>query len=170
LNDTRFLDGATVNDVTLIDQNLPYVNQRGEYNCGPACGSSTSGGVVSQEELRAACGGKPSIDPIQDDKLWQAWTNKTGRVNVKIKGGMGEYDALSKMKGGANVSYSLRGDGAGHSVMANRVIERTITKLNGKTIIKPIMFIMDPNKGQYIRISSYSILKASNTFLLLMPY
>lgn len=161
----RFIDGATVQDNILIDQNLPYVAQQGDYNCGPACGESASRGSVTQQQLRNTLGGNPNIDPIGDAYVWQEWSKSTGRPFNWVKGGMSTQDVLTNMRGGCNVAISLRGEVA-HSVLANRVTERTITKISGKAVTKLLLDVMNPAHGQYYRLSGSSVLNARNIFLL----
>jgi len=165
-NNRTFFNGATVQDNVLIDQNLPYVSQQGDYNCGPACGESVSRGTVTQQQLRSALGGDPNTTGLGDVHVWQEWSKNTGRVAQRIPGGMSTKDVLTKMQGGSNVAISTRGVDIGHSVLANRITERTITKISGNVVNKLILHVMDPSKGQYIRVYGGFARNAANIFIL----
>ncbi len=38
-----------------------------------------------------------------------------------------------------------------HAVLANKAVEQTVIRVNGKKIVKTLFYIMDPNRGQYCR-------------------
>jgi len=162
----RFFDGATVQDNILIDQNLPFIAQQGDFNCGPACGESASGGAVTQQQIRNALGGNPNVDGLGDAYVWQEWSMRTGRPHNWVRGGMSTQDVLTNMRGGSNVAISARGSNVGHSVLANRITERTITKISGRSFNKLLLYVMDPAKGQYVRVSNGFTLNAANIFIL----
>ena len=161
----RFFDGAITQKKVLTDHQLPYVKQNGDYNCGPACGESVSKNNITQEQLRNALGGDANIDPIGDAYIWQEWSKETGRPFSWTRGGIDTQDILVNMQKGNNVAISLKGDVA-HSVVANRITEQTIIKSSGKVVIKLLLDVMDPMRGQYYRISNNSALNAFNTFIL----
>jgi len=171
----RFWDGATVQKTTLAQQNIPVVGQRGKMNCGPASAEAIDasfGGSMTQEQIRnlPTLGGDPNTVPLGDITLWDTYTNASGHSlshNIPTNGELSNI--LSNMQNGNRVALNLRIDGnVGHSVVMQRVVQQTTTKINGTVSQKLLYYVMNPaNGGSITRISSHSILSTYRVFYIL---
>ena len=166
----RFFDGAKVNDQILIDRNIPFVRQEGDMNCGPAnCEaiSTSRGGNVTQQSIRNALGGDPNTTPLGDLDVFKEFSNQSGLKSFPTGRGLSPKELLKYMKSGYDVSYNLKSvPGIGHAVTANRITLRTIVKMSGRTLKRLLIDVMNPAKGQYVRIPGYSLTNAYNSFLI----
>jgi hypothetical protein len=155
----RFFDGATVQKTVQYDGHLPYVQQQGDYNCGPASAESASGRAVTQQQFRAALGGNPNQDGVGPRRLWNEFTRQTGRANADLGPGLNTQNILTRLQNqGGNLAINLRvTTNMGHSVLVNRITEKVVTKISGKVTSKLLLYVMDPQKGQYFQISGSSV-------------
>jgi hypothetical protein len=167
----RFWDGATVEKTTLAQQNIPIVGQRGDMNCGPASAESIDrslGGNMTQEQIRnlPMLGGSPNTDPLNSYDVWRAYTSASGHSfthNVPTNGDFA--NVLSTMQNGGRVAINLNAGSVGHSVVMQRVVQQTVTKVNGSVSQKILYYAMNPaNGGSIHRISSNSIVNAYRIF------
>lgn len=62
---------------------------------------------------------------------------------------------------GYNYVLTKSGESYGHSVVANRILERLITFPSGNTKTVFNLFVMTPMKGQYIRTGWYEFNRAN---------
>ncbi|MDD6210490.1 MAG: hypothetical protein PUB21_07800, partial [Bacteroidales bacterium] len=152
-----FWDGSTSTTEVLADAGLPYVPQEGENNCGPSCGASASRGELTQEQLRAAIGGDPETTPVRGDKLWEKWAEMTGRGQKLLpNNNLGGTQELIKQQ--HDFALSLQSsDPTGHSVLLNRVSLKTTTSIRGKVTTKLLYHVMDPARGQYIKLAPSTV-------------
>ncbi len=165
----RFIDGASIKDNVLIDENIPFVSQQGNANCGPAyCEgiSQSRGGNTTQRSIRNNLGGDPNKDLLGDVDVLREFKNQTGYRYQSIGRGLNAKEALQYSQSGYDVSYSIRSQGTGHGVVINRITERTITKISGNTIKKLIVYVMDPAVGQYVKVPGRKLTNAYNSFLI----
>ncbi len=168
----RFWDGALVNDVVLVNQNIPTVQQAGEYNCGPACVEGVDqslGGNVTQVDARNWFGGDPNVAGIPDQNLWNRYAAETGRnVNaVNAGGGVNPQQVAARMQNGDRIVLSQRlvdanGGANGHSIVLNSAVQRTVTKYSGRSTVRLLFTAMDPSSGTIVRTN----LRAVNMFII----
>lgn len=153
LHGRRFFDGATVQKTVQYDGHLPYVQQQGDYNCGPATAESASGRTVTQQQFRAALAGDPNQAGVGDVDLWREFTRQTGRRVDGIAGGMDVQNMLGRLQNqGGTLSINLRATAdMGHLVMVNRITEKVVTKISGRVTTKLLLYVMDPARGQYVQ-------------------
>jgi hypothetical protein len=145
----------------IVDRGLAYVQQEGDYNCGPTCGESASRGGVKQKGLRDAFGGNPNANGIEDGPFWQEWSKQTGRKVQPLT--IRNKEALFTIPQKYDVSISTNN----HAVMLNKSVRQS-TKIFGIPITRHTFYVMDPspyNGGAYIPAPS-SMLINRNTFLL----
>lgn len=167
----RFFDGATVQDQVLVDKQIPFVRQEGKMNCGPAnCEaiSQSRGGNVTQRSIRNAptLGGNPDTTPLGDGDVANVFTQQSGIKHTVFPGGMQPNRALQYLRNGYDITYNIKSvPGIGHAVTANKITERTITKLSGKVVKRLLIDVMNPRRGQYIRVSNSTLINAYNTFI-----
>ena len=167
----RFFDGALVHEKVLIDNQIPYVAQRGDMNCGPAnCEaiSMSRGGNITQESIRGNLGGNPNTNPLGDIDVMNEFSNQS-KIRFRALGtNLSPRQALPLMSSGYDVSYNIKmsGTNIGHAVTVNRITERTVTKISGKMIYRLLTDVMNPAVGQYVRVSERTLLNAYNTFLI----
>ena len=163
LRDGReFLNGARmIDEQSLSNQNLPLVQQRGEMNCGPATGESTTG--VSQDTYRARIGGTPN-DPVTVKQLNDAIHAETGRTARAIAGHLptdrwGSVDIAYRMNNGSNFYLCSvnAGESIGHATALNSVAVRTFQKISGDLYYKVVYQAMDPARGVYRIIGANSM-------------
>ena len=168
----RFWDGATVQKNILAQQNIPKVGQVGDNNCLPASAEAVDksfGGNMTQEQIRDLVnfGSDPNIVPLDDVGLWGAYANASGHTVA------GEHfklislpTVLSKMQGGARVAINMNmGQSVGHSVIMQRIVQKTIIKLNGSVIQKTFYYVMNPaNGGSIHKIDATQITNSYNIF------
>jgi hypothetical protein len=169
LDGRRFFDGASVNNRILSDRAIPFVEQEGEYNCGPACGEAISdsrGANATQSSIRSKLGGNPRTSPLGDVDVMREFSSQTGINHRVLAGGLPEIEINSLSSKGWDILFNVRSEaGIGHAVVLNRITERTITKISGKVVTKYLYDVMNPARGQYIRTASSLLRNAFNTFL-----
>ena len=69
------------------------------------------------------------------------------------------------MNRGGKVAVNLNtGGDIGHSVVLQRAIHQTITKINGIPKTRYYFYVMDPMRRNYVRISGKDIRNALNIF------
>ena len=69
------------------------------------------------------------------------------------------------MNRGGKVAVNLNtGGDIGHSVVLQRAIRQTITKINGIPKTRYYFYVMDPMRRNYVRISGKDIRNALNIF------
>lgn len=165
----RFFDGATVQR-TIIDRQLPYTPQQGDYNCGAACAENLSGGTMQQGNVRNSVlpGSNPNLDPLNDISVMQEFQRSTGR-SVNVLGNRNPQNLFNEFSNGNDINISLRqaGTGIGHSVNLNRATHKVINKVSGKVVNKYIFEVMNPlssGGGQYKTIGNASIRNAFRIF------
>ena len=169
----RFWDGATVQRTTLAEHNIPVVGQIGTNDCLPASVEAVDrsfGGGITQQDVR----GWPGLEgnaPLEDVDVWSAYGNRSGHfVTGEIPGpGVNSpANVLSNMQSGNRVAINLSTGDVGHSVVMQRAVQQTATKINGNVTQKMLYYIMNPASGGSItRISSRSIINAYNIFYVL---
>jgi len=170
----RFFDGATIKETILAEHNIPVVGQVGDNNCLPASAEaidSSFGGNMTQQDIRnlQGLGGDPNLVPLEDVKVWSAYGNKSGHFvtgEIPYPTASSPSNVLSNMQNGnrAAINLQLKGD-IGHSVVMQRVVQQTVTKVNGSVSQKLLYYVMNPaNGGSITRISSRSIVNAYNIF------
>ena len=168
----RFFDGATVQEQVLIDKQIPFVRQQGDMNCGPANCEAISisrGGSVTQQSIRNSptLGGDPNTIPLGDADVFKEFSRQSGLKYLNAGRGLNSKELLRYMKSGYDVTYNIKSvPGIGHAVTANKITVKTITKISGRIIKRILVDVMNPAKGQYIRISNYSLTNAYNSFLI----
>ncbi len=168
----RFFDGATVEDEILVDREIPFVKQKAQFDCGPAiceAVSSARGNTISQEEIRRALGGDPNLDPIIDKEIYDELTSRLNlRSAIRVPYGADPNEVVSYLELGGDVIYNIKAQpGLGHSVVVNRITQRTITKISGRVITRTIVHVMDPaSNSQYKRIGIGTLKNAFSTFLI----
>jgi len=159
----EFWNGARmIDEQSLANQNLPLVQQRGEYNCGPATGESTTG--VSQDRYRAIIGGDPNKDPVTIAQLNDAIQSETGRsaspfLNTLPKDRTGAEQLAGMMNRGNNfyLASTTPGQPIGHATALNSVTLRTFQKISGDLYYKVVYQAMDPAQGVYRIIGANSM-------------
>lgn len=170
----RFIDGATVQDVSVVHQEIPIIGQRGDNNCLPTSAEAVDksfGGNMTQEDIRnlVSPNSNPITDPLGDVTVWNTYTSKAGHT---WSGDVGKPTSWARIIGdmsrGDRVAISLNtGSTVGHSVVMQSVVQRTITKVSGKVIQKYLYYIMNPGNGGSIeRLSTNSISHATNIFFI----
>ncbi len=168
-NGARFWDGATVTDNVLVDKGYAFVQQNGEMNCGPASSESLSQGAHTKADVRASLGGGDvNTKPLSDVDLWNDFGARTGRIaEGPFSGENNTINSISgSMQGGADITFNSNiTNSVGHSVVANRVTERTVTKLSGNITKKLLLHVMDPARGQYVSFS-HSQVRNSRIFII----
>ena len=168
----RFWDGATVTRTTLVDQNVPIVGQVGEMNCLPASAEAVDrsfGGNLTQQDIRNLpnLGGDPNLDWLHDDTVWREYSEWSGLQygGERTITSVTPLRITEKMQNGYRVAINLNNSEIGHSVVMDRVVMKTITKISGKTSLRYLYYVMDPSSGGYIRrISPSDIVRAKNVF------
>jgi RHS repeat-associated protein len=169
----RFWDGATVEKMVLAEQDIPIVGQRGNMNCGPASAEAIDrsfGGSMTQESIRnlPGLGGDPYTDILQDVDLFSAYCKASGRffdAEIPYPNAASPSNVLSAMQNGERVALNLNLRSGGHGVVMQNVVQKTVTKVNGNVVQKLIYNVMNPAQGgYYMRISSESIINATNIF------
>ena len=165
----RFFDGATVQDQVLIDKHIPYVPQRGDMNCGPAnCEaiSQSRGGNVTQQSIRNKLGGNPNTNPLGDITVANEFSHQSGITHLTQRGGLASTNTYLYMKSGVDVNFNIKAvEGIGHSVTANRAWQRTITRINGRVVKRIFIDVMNPARGQYIRVTNNTLQNAHRFFI-----
>ena len=167
----RFFDGATVRDNELVNQNIPIIGQRGDENCLPASAEAVDkslGGNMTQEQVRKlpGLGGDPNKVPLGDVDVWEKYASESKH---SLSGEVGNPTSCGKIIGdmskGGRVAINLNTGNVGHSVVMQRVVERTITKVSGNVLQKNLYYVMSPgNGGSIMRISVKSISNAKHIF------
>jgi RHS repeat-associated protein len=167
----RFFDGATVRDQVLANQNIPIIGQRGDNNCLPASAEAVDkslGGNMTQEQVRAlpGLGGDPNTVPLGDVDVWEKYASASKHtLNGEVGKPSSYYKIIGDMSKGGRVAINLNTGNVGHSVVMQRVVERTITKISGKILPKNLYYVMNPgNGGSITRISARSISNALHIF------
>jgi len=161
---------------TIVDRDLAFVEQIGDFNCGPAAGESASRGLVSQHELRRALGGDPNTTGVRGDLLWEEWSRRTGRRQRVVGGRVSRGDLLNALQHGYDISVSIHtgqrtadGSPLGHSVMLNRATRRSTTVF-GVPVTRYTFHVMDPARGSHIRMPGGALTGGHNIFLLFPPH
>jgi hypothetical protein len=158
----EFWNGARmIDEQSLANQNLPLVQQRGDMNCGPATGESTTG--VSQDTYRARIGGTPN-DPVTVQQLNDAIQAETGRtaspfLNTLPTDRAGAEQVADMMNRGNNfyLGSTTPGQPIGHATALNSVSLRTFQKISGDLYYKAVYQVMDPARGAYRIIGANSM-------------
>ncbi|TJZ50564.1 hypothetical protein FAZ15_21320 [Sphingobacterium olei] len=150
----RFWDGATVNDVVLHDQNIVAVTQNGRNNCLPASAESIDrslGGNSTQNYWRNIAGGNADTNPLRDADFWlNSYGNNTNYTVTGTSSQLSNASIIRSFSSGNSVAFTTNTGGAvAHSVVLQRVTERTITKLTGRIINQYIYRVMDPAFGSF---------------------
>jgi hypothetical protein len=159
----EFWNGARmIDEQSLANQNLPLVQQRGDMNCGPATGESTTG--VSQDRYREIIGGDPDKNPVTIAQLNEAIQSETGRTAIPIARNLpvdrwGAADIANRMNSGSNFYLGSvnAGESIGHATALNSVTVRTFQKISGDLYYKVIYQAMDPARGVYRIIGANSM-------------
>ncbi|MDR3244941.1 MAG: RHS repeat-associated core domain-containing protein [Prevotellaceae bacterium] len=159
----EFWDGARmIDEQTLANQNLPLIQQRGDYNCGPATGESTTG--VPQDRYRTIIGGEPNKDPVTIAQLNDAIQTETGRSASPFLNTLPtdktSAEQLAEMMDRGNKFYMAStnpGEPIGHTTALNSVSVRTFQKISGKLYYKVVYQAMDPFRGVYKIIGANSM-------------
>jgi RHS repeat-associated protein len=169
----RFWDGATVQKTTLAQQNIPVVGQSGTNDCLPASVEAVDrsfGGGITQQDVRDWAGFEGNA-PLGDVDVWSAYGNRSGHLitgEIPSPGVNSPANVLSNMQSGNRVAINLSTGDVGHSVVMQRVVQQTATKINGNVTQKLLYYVMNPaNGGSITRISSRSIINAYNVFYIL---
>lgn len=158
----EFWNGAReIDRQTIANQNLPQIQQQGDYNCGPATAESTTG--VSQQTYRNAIGGDPNKTGVSPARLNSEITNKTGRqvrafIKSLPKDKVGAEQLAAQMKSGSDF-YLASGTGTAidHATALNSITIKTFQKINGDLYYKVIYQVMDPANAQYKNIGANSM-------------
>ncbi|MDL2224558.1 RHS repeat-associated core domain-containing protein, partial [Bacteroidales bacterium OttesenSCG-928-M06] len=153
----RFWDGATVKKEILAEQNIPIVGQRGDQNCllaGAESVDKSFGGNMTQEDIRnlPGLGGNPNTDALGDGHVWSTYSKASGHgwnfedrmasPSTKLS------NALSNMQKGNRIALNLYvGEGKGHTAIMQRIVQQTVTKINGSVSQKLLYYVMDPAYG-----------------------
>ena len=121
----------------MVEQDIPIVSQSGTYNCLPVSAEAVDksfGGSITQDELRSLFGGNPNTDGISDVDFWNLYERLSGHEVLPDKF-LNDYSAtlaVDCMKNGGRVAVNLNtGGNVGHSVVLQRAIRQTVTKING---------------------------------------
>ncbi len=161
----RFWDGASVNDRIIVDQANPYVQQVNDKNCVAACGESATNGQVTQNQICSNVQ-SGSSGGIYDGRMVEYIGGITNRralpmnTNITLTKNYLESHLKQNVRVFLNLNSTPR-----HEVLLNKIVNREIIKLSGNIINKTLYYVMDPLKGQYIRIS-FNTIKNSNIWLL----
>ena len=166
----RFWDGATVQKNILAQQNIPKVGQVGDNNCLPASAEAVDksfGGNMTQQDIRNIFNGDPNIVPLVDKDVWTVYSAKYGHsFTMEYVKSTSLPTVLSKMQEGVRVAINMEiGQSAGHSVIMQSIVQKTITKLNGRVIQKTLYYVMNPaNGGSIHKIDATQITNSRNIF------
>ena len=166
----RFGDGATVQKNILAQQNIPKVGQVGDNNCLPASAEAVDksfGGNMTQQDIRNIFNGDPNIVPLVDKDVWTVYSAKYGHsFTMEYVKSTSLPTVLSKMQEGVRVAINMEiGQSAGHSVIMQSIVQKTITKLNGRVIQKTLYYVMNPaNGGSIHKIDATQITNSRNIF------
>ena len=166
----RFWDGATVQKNILSQQNIPKVGQVGDNNCLPASAEAVDksfGGNMTQQDIRNIFNGDPNIVPLVDKDVWTVYSAKYGHsFTMEYVKSTSLPTVLSKMQEGVRVAINMEiGQSAGHSVIMQSIVQKTITKLNGRVIQKTLYYVMNPaNGGSIHKIDATQITNSRNIF------
>ena len=167
LKGREFWDGSKIEDVVLADRKLPFVRQKGEYNCVAATAESVSRRKYSQDYIRRIYGGDANVNPITDSEALQYVADNMERtINNVSKNITGLDYVVGSLNDGADIVYNLGTAEPGHLVAINKVVYRTITKINDKVVYKTLYYIMNPAVGQYVRISESNLNTYINRFII----
>lgn len=166
-----FWDGSTYLDEPIVNQDIPIIGQRGDYNCEAATAEGIDkswGGNMTQENIRALpnLGGDPTKDGLSDLEVMKQYTIKSGHKFSGEEGNPLSYaKIIGKMLDGNRVAVTLNTGEIGHSVVMQSVFQRTITKVSGKVVLKYLFYAMNPGHGGSITdISVWSISNAYHIF------
>jgi hypothetical protein len=166
----RFWDGATVQKTVLVEQPIPAVPQRGDMNCVPANVEAIDrsfGGDITQKEMRDILGGEADNDMLLDGNIWDAYRDYRAPQyyihQSDMTGNARLGEVLNNMQAGQRVSINTTVNG-GHSVVMQKVVQQTVTKINGTVSQKLLYYVMNPNGGVFQRISAGTIENAHNIF------
>ena len=166
-----FADGSIVREEVVADNVVVEVRQEGSNDCGPACVAAVDqslGGDLTAEEVRAWFPNTTPDDPLLVQELWLEYAERTGNaINVVPDVTLGAVESALANNLQVSVilsSVSVENDIA-HAVVVVNIIEKEITKVNGKTIDRTLYTIMDPARGLR-RISSRKLLNAKAIVLI----
>ena len=101
-------------------------------------------------------GGDKNTTGYADTKFWKTYELVSGQSITYIPDGMTPDDYIQKMIEGYDIAFSIPAASndygiTHHAVLANKAVEQTVIRVNGKKIVKTLFYIMDPNRGQYCR-------------------
>ena len=161
----RFFDGAKINDEILVDQSNPYIHQTKKANCVAACGQSATDGNVTQTEIRhnLALGSDGDRIGLGDGDVVKYISQKDGGTAQYFGKNMNKFQVVDNMRKGNQIFVTKFGN-PNHTVLMNKVVQRTITKLSGAAFTKNLYFVMEPLKGQYTSINK-GFLKNANFWI-----
>lgn len=151
-----FWNGAERTNRTIVDRQKPYIRQDGQADCGGACAESASNGAVTQQQMRQYMGGgDKNTTGYADTEFWKKYSEVTG-TPYNLQSHMTPDTYIKKMIEGYDIAFSIPAAPndygiTHHAVLANKAVEQTVIRVNGKKIVKTLFYIMDPNRGQYCR-------------------
>ena len=151
-----FWNGAERTNRTIVDRQKPYIRQDGQADCGGACAESASNGAVTQQQMRQYMGGgDKNTTGYADTEFWKKYSEVTG-TPYNLQSHMTPDTYIEKMIEGYDIAFSIPAAPndygiTHHAVLANKAVEQTVIRVNGKKIVKTLFYIMDPNRGQYCR-------------------
>ena len=90
-----------------------------------------------------------------DTEFWKKYSDVTGTPYNRNRH-MTPDTYIEKMIEGYDIAFSIPAAPndygiTHHAVLANKAVEQTVIRVNGKKIVKTLFYIMDPNRGQYCR-------------------
>jgi RHS repeat-associated protein len=149
---------------TIVDRELQYVDPKGEYNCGPACGESASRGLILQDDLRCWLGGDPRTQGVDDIQLWREWEKRTGRRVDIPNERIGKRGLFTNFQNGIDISVSVPGESISHSVLINKATKEVRT-MYGVSTSKYRFQVMSPGVGRYVPTPGFHLTGRNYFFL-----
>jgi len=145
MNGGRFWDGAKVEKLASVTQNIPQVGQDPK-ECLFANIKATDqsfGGNLTDNEIRSLIKWDAETGYAYTSESWANYAEYTGRTVTDFTGRPAE--AIAQFRDGARVSINLHQEGdIGHSVMLRSYQDVTITRVNGFQYSNPNLRIMNP--------------------------
>lgn len=167
----RILDGALIHKETLVEMNIPSVGQVGYTNCLAACIEAVDksfGGKLSQDDVRKLPGltGDPYEIPLTDMQAMGTYQLFSGRRTIaEMDKESSPQRILFAMQNGIRVIINYSTLMGGHSIVLNKIVQKTAHKRDGTVDLEYLYYAMDPGRGgAQHRIKESTIRNALNIF------
>ncbi|MBP5339131.1 MAG: hypothetical protein J6Z14_07500 [Prevotella sp.] len=103
---------------------------------------------------------------MEDVKVWSSYSKAVGLKygGEKCITEQTPLRIINNMQDGYVTAINLDTGEIGHSVVMQKVILQTATKISGKQVETFLYYVMDPSGGYYHKISRNMIINAKNVF------